>query len=125
MQTNEQFRAAIAESGLTPPSDIVADGEIHRYSSNGKPGDNAGWYWLVDDPVSAGAFGCWRMDINEKWRANEHRDVSPRDQALYRDRVKSMQRAREDEEKKRKAEARAEAERIWKARSRRSPITPT
>ena len=115
MRPDEQFCTAIAESGLTPPTDIVADGEIHRFASNGTPSDDAGWYVLFTDPVLAGTFGCWRTGINEKWRTNGHRDLSPHERSRYSARVKSMQKAREAEEKKRKTEARSEAQEIWKA----------
>lgn len=38
-----QFRDAIAAVGLTPPNEIIDDGKIHRFSSNGKPRDESGW----------------------------------------------------------------------------------
>ena len=41
----EQFAADMATHGLVPP-EIVADGRIHRFSTNGKKGDTAGGYVL-------------------------------------------------------------------------------
>lgn len=38
--TLEQFRLAIAAAGLTPPTEIIDDGAIHRFSTNGKPVTN-------------------------------------------------------------------------------------
>lgn len=32
----QQFRDAIQSAGLVLPSDIEADGKLHRFSSNGK-----------------------------------------------------------------------------------------
>jgi putative DNA primase/helicase len=32
-----QFKDAIHTSGMTPPDFIQADGNIHRFSTNGKP----------------------------------------------------------------------------------------
>jgi hypothetical protein len=37
----DQFRAAIAEAGLTPPEFITTDGKLHRFSSDGRRGDKA------------------------------------------------------------------------------------
>ena len=56
----ERFRSEILKAGLSLPNEIIDDGKIHRFSSNGKPTDNAGWYVLFTDGIAAGAFGCWR-----------------------------------------------------------------
>ena len=63
----EGFRSEISKAGLSLPNEIIYDGRIHRFSSNGKPTDNAGWYVLFTDGIAAGAFGCWREDIKIKW----------------------------------------------------------
>ena len=54
----EGFRSAISKAGLNSPNEIIADERIHRFSSNGKPTDNAGWYVLFTDGIAAGVFGC-------------------------------------------------------------------
>lgn len=56
----EQFRDAMLAAGLTPPAEIYDDGKLHRFASNGRHGDDSGWYVLHSDGVPAGAFGCWR-----------------------------------------------------------------
>lgn len=38
------FSAAIASAGMDPPADIVADGRIHRFKTDGKGGSCDGWY---------------------------------------------------------------------------------
>ena len=65
-ETIEQFIAAIENAGLTAPEAIEADGEIHRFASNGTPRDNAGWYVLFGDGLPAGRFGCFRSQIDIK-----------------------------------------------------------
>jgi hypothetical protein len=65
--TETQFLAAIIESGLPPPDSFVADGEMHRFASNGNAGDLAGWYVLHADCIPAtGMFGCWRGGVKVK-----------------------------------------------------------
>ena len=74
----EGFRSEISKAGLSLPNEIIDDGRIHRFSSNGKPTDNAGWYVLFTDDISAGAFGCWREDVNIKWcSVNESNMTQP------------------------------------------------
>lgn len=65
----EQFRAAIAAAGLLPPALIVPDGNLHRFPTNGRVGDDAGWYVLHGDALPAGAFGDWRTGLSLTWRA--------------------------------------------------------
>lgn len=65
----EHFRLAIAAAGLEAPDSINADGAIHRFSTNGKPRDDSGWYMLHTDGLAAGAFGCWREGLQSTWCA--------------------------------------------------------
>ena len=51
MNPLEQFRGAIRSAGLNPPDMIEPDGNLHRFASNGKRSDNAGWYVFHDDGV--------------------------------------------------------------------------
>ena len=55
MDATHQFREAIRATGLTPPEAIEADGELHRFASNGIRSDLAGWYVLHADGVAARA----------------------------------------------------------------------
>jgi len=116
MDAAAEFRAAIQSAGLTPPEVVEADGKLHRFPSNGKRGDDAGWYAFHDDGIPAGAFGCWRAGIQENWRApvNGHR-YSPEQEAQFRSRIDAMRRNREAEDARRKAEAADKASAIWQA----------
>jgi putative DNA primase/helicase len=111
----EQFRAAIHRAGLLAPEVIEPDGKLHRFASNGKRSDDAGWYVLHADGIPAGAFGDWRGGLSETWRAEIGRRLSPSEEAAYRRRVDAMRREREAEEAKRKSEARETAAAIWRA----------
>lgn len=111
----EQFRAAIHRAGLLAPEIIEPDGKLHRFASNGKRSDDAGWYVLHADGIPAGAFGDWRGGLSETWRAEIGRRLSPNEEAAYRGRVDAMRREREAEEVKRKSEAREKAAGIWLA----------
>ena len=85
----EQFRDAICAAGLTPPKAIEADGELHRFSSNGKRGDLAGWYVLHGDGIPAGVFGDWRSGLSETWRADIGRGLTDDEREQQRQRLEA------------------------------------
>lgn len=58
----DNFRNAIEAAGIGAPNDIHDDGKLHRFSTNGKRGDDSGWYVLHGDGVPAGRFGCGAAD---------------------------------------------------------------
>src|SRR5215471_9504153 len=109
----EQFRAAIQSIGLIPPEVIEPDGKLHRYSTNGRGGDDAGWYVLHVDGVPAGAFGDWRKDMSETWRADIGRKLTRQEEAQYRARIEASRLEREAEEASRRADARERATSMW------------
>lgn len=117
INATSQFSDAIWAAGLTPPETIEADGKLRRFASNGKRGDDAGWYLLHGDGVPAGSFGDWRTGLAETWRADIGRILTPAEEAAHRARVDTMRNEREAEQAKRRAEAQARAEAIWQAAS--------
>lgn len=110
----EQFRDAIEAKGLTPPAAIVPDGTLHRFASNGTSGDDAGWYVLYGDNIPAGAFGCWRAGVNEHWRADIGRSLTPAEQIAHLAKVQAMSKMREGDEARRQQAVKADATEIWK-----------
>ena len=107
------FRDAIVAAGLNAPETIEADGKLHRFSSNGKKGDDAGWYLLHDDGIPAGSFGDWRTGIMQNWRADVGRTLTADEEAAHRAKVDAMRREREAEEARRKSEAKGKAAAVW------------
>ncbi len=111
----EQFRAAILAAGLTPPDDMVADGLLHRFPTNGRRGDDSGWYVLHDDGMPAGAFGCWRSGLQSSWCAKADSDMTAAEREAHRQRIKAMQAQREAEHARVQQQARDAAALAWKA----------
>jgi len=91
----QAFLSAIAAAGLTPPDSIISDGKIHRFSTNGKRGDDGGWYCLHTDNIPAGSFGNWREGRTETWCSIERNAQTPEQQKQYAALLKSMQNARQ------------------------------
>jgi len=95
------------------PDEIIADGRIHRFSTNGKRGDQSGWYIYHSDGIAAGAFGCWRTGIKETWHADIGRELTPEEEKAHRAKLAAIRKAREAEELRGHREAATKAERQW------------
>lgn len=117
MNPIDQFRDAIAVAGLTPPNDIQGDGKLHRFSTNGKPKDEAGWYALHTDGLAAGVFGCWREGLSQTWCSKPDNTLTPDEREAHRARMQAMRLQREaDTAQRHDAAAKAAAQR-WQAAS--------
>lgn len=110
----ETFRDAIRTAGLEPPDVIEPDGKLHRFTSNGKRGDDAGWYVYYGDGIPAGCFGDWRKGIKGNWRADIGRPLTLAEESAHRAKVETMRRDREAEESRRHTEAANTAAVTWK-----------
>lgn len=96
----DQFIQAMEASGITPPETIEAGGKLHRFASNGKRGDDSGWYIFHDGNHLAGAFGCWRLGITETWKADIGREYTSEEKAAFK---KQMEQSRAQAEAERKS----------------------
>jgi len=112
-QIIENFHDAISAVGLTPPMKIVADGKIHRFSTNGKRKDDAGRYSLYLDGVPAGWFMDWRTDVRGTWCAKSSQTMSTKEREAHRQRMEAIRQQREEEEQQRHADAAKLAQEIW------------
>lgn len=109
----EDFRRAIHESGLIPPSAVIADGKFHRFSTNGNPNDDAGWYVLNEYPIAVGSFGCWRSGLIDSWSAVEERSMSQEERTKYNRAIQQMSQINDEEKAKANLEAAENAQKIW------------
>lgn len=105
---------AIAAQGFVVPSEIIWDGEIHRFASaQRKPHDKDGWYVAFDDARGkAAAFGSWR-EGNEKhsWSNGTGRKLTAEDWAA----IEAKKRAAEAQIKATRQKAAATAAAIYGA----------
>ena len=102
----QAFQEAIAAAGLTPPDTIIADGTIHRFSTNGNRGDDSGWYALHLDGIPAGAFGCWRAGFSQNWCAKSDDTMTQAERDAHRGRIVAMQAQRDAAQVQRQQQAR-------------------
>lgn len=78
-----EFKDAITAAGLNAPMDVIDDGKLHRFSSNGKPRNQDGWYVLHNDDRPAGKFGCWSAGVEVTWQAKTNRTFTPEEKAQW------------------------------------------
>lgn len=110
-----QFRQAIEAAGLPAPAEMQADGKLHRFSTNGKRGDDSGWYVLHADGIAAGAFGCWRSGLQSTWCTKSDHAMSDADRQTIRSRLAAIKRQREAEELRMQSAAADRAAAMWDA----------
>lgn len=120
----QQFRNAMQSAGLIQPDMIEMDGKLHRFASNGKRGDDAGWYVLHGGDIPAGVFGDWRTDFSQTWRADIGRKLTPAEDVAHRAKMEAMRREREAEKVREQSEAAKQAMTIWKAATPASANNP-
>ncbi|GAB1387357.1 hypothetical protein MASR1M59_25050 [Melaminivora sp.] len=116
MNAVDQFQSAIAAAGLAAPEAIHGDGALHRYSSNGKRGDQSGWYVLHDDGgIAAGAFGCWRAGVSHTWCSKDVNTFTPAQRSTHQQRMQTISQQREADKAQRQQDAAAAAAKRWDA----------
>ena len=91
----QAFKGAITAAGLEAPDSINPDGAIHRFSSNGRRGDDSGWYVLHTDGTAAGAFGCWRSGLQSTWCEKSDKQMTQAERDAHRRHIVAMQAQRE------------------------------
>src|SRR5688572_23487117 len=111
MSAIEDFKQAIRDHGFAPPS-IIEPGRIHRFSTNGKPSDDAGWCKLFTDEFG-GVFGDHRSGMQETWRACRDYSETQEERSAFTRKVEEARRQREAEDAERRAAAEMRAATIW------------
>ena len=101
----DEIRAVIGGE----PGAIQADGRFHRFSTNGKRGDNSGWYVAyANGDFVAGAFGSWKDGSKYKWHSkNGTRTAADHEQ------IKQMFDVMEKQREKVKKAAQQRARKVW------------
>ena len=122
MDAIQEFKGAIRAHGLNPP-EIIEPGKLHRFPTNGRASDDAGWCKLFPDCVG-GVFGDFRSGLSETWQAQREKPFTSAEREAFRQRCEVERRAREAEDSRRHAEAREKAAEIWKASTPASASHP-
>lgn len=121
----EQLRQAFYDAGLEPPTGpIQTDGQIHRFSTGDKPGDDAGWYLIYGDNIPAGVIGNWRTGETHNFRAHVDRRLSLAEEAAIQADIARARKRREEATRIKHEQAAATVAEIWDAAQLASPEHP-
>ncbi|MCK6427271.1 MAG: toprim domain-containing protein [Burkholderiaceae bacterium] len=116
------FLAAVRAALGSAPDDIEP-GKWHRFPTNGRRSDTAGWCKLFDDG-RAGVFGCMRQGINEVWTAQDRRHLNPTARAELARQMEAARLEREAEQRRQWLSNAAKLARLWQACVPLSPGDP-
>jgi putative DNA primase/helicase len=117
----EQFVDAMFDHQIkVNPTDIIADGNIHRIYVDGDPkGSRNGWYVLHNDEKPAGMFGCnkrYGNDTKFTWTSTQKAaPMSADERRAYREKMIAAAKHKELEQRARHEAAAELAIRIWDA----------
>src|SRR5690625_3081569 len=84
------------------PSDVIMDGEIHRFQV-GRKRNKDGWYVVFSDGVPAGAFGDWGQSLTVDFVADMGRDLTVIERMANTEKVKRAREYRQKVREKRSA----------------------
>lgn len=109
--TIQDFKNAMRDHGITPPSHIKGDGQLHRFKNEGDTTANS-WYILHLDGIAAGSFGCWKLGVSANWCSKSEQQFTPEERAKYREQCEQAKQQAELERKQRHKEAAQKANSI-------------
>lgn len=109
-----KIKEAIERSGIAAPNTIVIDGQFHRFSTNGKRGDRAGYYcvWDHGDGFLAWVFGDWRSGVHQNGHSKEGQVLRRAEQAQVNSAIKEANEKAEAERKRKAEQAKAVGNRL-------------
>lgn len=117
IDVDREIYDAMGRSGLLTPSELIRDGEIHRFHANGsKSQDNdSGWYVLYDGDFVSGAFGDWSRDIAVTFHSSNIETLTPSEREAHRLMVEQAQQQARAQRAKLHEETSHSASKIWEA----------
>lgn len=92
------MRAALGPDAILPQR--IEPGRWHRFSTNGRRSDTAGWCMLFPD-MRTGVFGCYRAGVSDVWSARGREAMTPSERAELRLQVQQAQAERTAEQRQR------------------------
>ena len=109
----QSFGAAIlaAMPGTDVP-EVIEPGRWHRFSTDGRRGDTAGWCKLFDD-MRGGVFGCYRQGISGTWSVADRATMTREQRAELARQVMAATVEREAQQRQQWAENSQRIARLW------------
>lgn len=109
---SEEFRTAMVEAGLVPPTNLIADGRIHRCKVEGHR-KLSGAYRLSPDRAFGG-FQNWSAGSEwQRWTAAKPSELTPEQRAAIRAAGRAAEAKRRAEEQSAREAAMHKASEMW------------
>jgi phage/plasmid primase-like uncharacterized protein len=107
----QAFRGAIlAALGHAP--EVIEPGRFHRFATNGRRADGAGWCKLFDD-LRGGVFGCYRQGVSETWSAFDRATMTREQRSAHARQVMVATTERETQQRTQWAENARRIAQVW------------
>lgn len=119
-----QFREAMLEAGITPPDEIILDGQLRRFRTDNKRTDRSGWYVGHADGICTMIFGDWRQGIEKTIKATTNKQYTVAEEMALVARIAAAKAARDAERKKQNEAAASTVDIIWSEGAAASPEHP-
>jgi phage/plasmid primase-like uncharacterized protein len=111
-------------AGVSPPDEIILDGQLRRFRPDPKKHDRSGWYVGHADGICTMIWGDWRQGIEQTVKADTGRKLTVADEMAHVARVAAAKAARDLERKKQNEMAASTVDKIWSAGASASPEHP-
>jgi putative DNA primase/helicase len=108
-----EFEAELHLAGIVP-GEIIADGELHRCGTEGKPQGKDAAYLLHLDPPASGWMQNFKTGVSDTWTAGDSGTMTEAERQSLKARIERDKAARKEEQARRYGEARAKAAEILK-----------
>jgi len=87
---------AMIDKGITPPPiELVYDGTIQRFKKEGDDKSNSWYVGYRNGGFETGAFGCWKLGVNETFCSKEVSDFTPAEKKDYAIKQSEMRKLQE------------------------------
>ena len=87
---------AMIDKGITPPPiELVYDGTIQRFKKEGDDKSNSWYVGYRNGDFETGAFGCWKLGVNETFCSKEASDFTPAEKKDYAIKQSEMRKLQE------------------------------
>lgn len=110
---SEAFRMVVL-AALSYAPDHIEPGKLHRFSTNAKAGDRAGWCKLFDDE-RVGVYGCNRSGMRGTWSAKDRASMTPAERAAWNRETEQVRRERKAAQRLKWAESAGRNLRLWES----------
>lgn len=122
------FIASMEAAGVVPIEPVaqaLMSGRLIRFRCEGdKPGKRNAWAVLYFDHRPAGAFGCYRLGIRQRWKAHELQGLSAAERATMQREWAEARCRREQERDQGQRRAAELARKLWRECSPANPAQP-